>query len=102
MDERTKKGLKWIKHYQENIETISKRLIEREAREILRKHPALVEFVMAMGTCMFKDKHNVIVDLEGKQYLKEFSELVGELNDACMVCGNPMRFTVDGPVVTDW
>lgn len=102
MDESTKKGLEWIRLYQERIDNISKRLVQREAREIMRKHPNLVEFVMAMGACMFMDKYNTIVELESRAYLKEFNELVMWLNDACMVSGNPMRFTVDGPVVTDW
>jgi hypothetical protein len=96
------KALETIDFHCQQIDIISYKLIESEARKILSKHPNLNEFVMAMGSAFFLDKQNRVVQLSDKTYLKPFDELVCRLNEICKVCASPMRCTATGKRITNW
>lgn len=78
------------------------KLIESEARKLMRQHPNLKEFVMTMGTAFFYDKHNQIIDSYEYRYLESFSKMLYDFDERFKVVGVPMRFTADGEMITDW
>ena len=80
--------------------------IEESARQILRKHPHLKEFVMCMGSALFtyddKSGNDVILSLDERSYFGPLYRFLDEWDRVYKYTGEPMRFTVNGPVVTDW
>lgn len=83
-------------------------LIERKARAILRNHPDLDEYVMAMGGWFFtgKDRSHDI-STSSRDYIPWYARPFERMMDAfeemeLKVTGEPMRFTANGPVVSDW
>jgi hypothetical protein len=82
-------------------------VIESKARNILKQHSNLNEFVMCMGTFFFTSKKQInfstnnIIDPVFK-YMEPFYEMVWELNERFNVTGCPMRFTVNGKVISNW
>lgn len=79
--------------------------VEEQARKILRQHPNLTEFVMAMGSCTFSTVINGREDnlgLEDRAYFKPLQDFIWEWNDILGILGEPMRFTADGPVIREW
>lgn len=86
----------------EELCTLASSEVERMAREVLRKRPDIHEFVNAMGATFF-------VDEEGNNEYPFEIEEADELNEFLMewdhkfhISGDPMRFTAEGPKVTDW
>lgn len=98
--------------------------VERLARKILKEHQNLNEFVMGMGMWEITRKIgtrddsggtvvkfqtttesygliNDVVELE-LAYLKPLGDFIDEWDSVLHLTGTPMRFTADGPVVTDW
>jgi len=64
---------------------------------------------MGMGTCCFSDFNenlfsNNYNELDPDRYkdLCDFFEMVYQLNEDCNVMGYPMRFTANGPKITNW
>lgn len=95
------------KHFREMNE-LALQYVEQEARKIMRQHPFCVEFVMGMGSWGFstKDGDDVSYDphysVGSRQYLKALDDFFCDWDESLRITGNPMRFTVDGPIVTDW
>ena len=77
-------------------------LIEQEARRVLKKHPRLKEFIMAMGGCVFTDQNGDAVDFWEASYLEDFNNMVNELDERFHITGTPMRFTATSEIVTEW
>lgn len=89
--------------------------VKQRAREILRTHPSLDEFVMGMGswsftirdsTKMCNDKRILSagdnVDDNDLKYLRPFARFIDEWDPYLHLTGTPMRFTATGKKVTDW
>jgi hypothetical protein len=75
--------------------------VEFAARKILREHKNLNEFVMGMGTCFFsegEENHG----LETYAYMKSLEDFICEWDETLGITGTPMRFTANGPRITDW
>lgn len=104
------------RHYKE-AENLASEFVEAQARAILRKHPHLHEFVMAMGTWFFTKRksrdrsllpgeHAIIspTDYGAPKYIAEgrLARFVYEWDEYLKITGEPMRFTADGPVVREW
>jgi hypothetical protein len=95
----------------------AERYVETLAREVLTKMPELDEFIMAMGTYFFTYKEggenfDPIEQYMGKDYryytrdanevVKPLNEFISEWDNRLHLTGHAMRFTVDGPVKTEW
>lgn len=94
--------------------------VEKSARLILREHQELDEFIMGMGYAGFTVKEgteNIVFcdspDInafspEGSGYhfvgpsLESLAEFLCEWDEYLKITGEPMRFTADGPKVTEW
>jgi hypothetical protein len=94
--------LKQIEELYESASLLALKLIESEARKLLRNHNSLNEFVMAMGSTFFIDKHGEVVDNWRFKYIEQFTDLINDLDDRFHITGTPMRFTANGPIVTNW
>lgn len=91
----------------EEMQRIALAEVERMAREIMRKHPSLREFVMAMGVWFFtqQQRHgrpDRKVDEQDVRHLAGLGRFIDSWDRVLHLTGTPMRFTVDGPVITDW
>ena len=89
-----------ISYHYELACTLSIVKVEELARKILRGHKNLDEFIIAKGGWMYTDKNGN--DIDDKPYMRELSEFIDEWDNYLKITGNPMRFTADGPVVTNW
>ena len=95
------------KHYQA-AETVALKLIEQRARKILKEHPKLKEFVMCMGSAQFTLKNRDVFDSYSTyddtypRYLNPVFDLIDEWDRYLKLTGTPMRFTADGPKITNW
>jgi hypothetical protein len=77
--------------------------IEWAARDILRKHANLGEFVMAMGVATFTDRQTGdTIELGSRAYMATLDGFIGRWDNCLKLTGNPMRFTAYGPTITDW
>lgn len=83
-------------------------LVELEARNILRKNKSLDEFVMAMGSASFTTKKKKgtpyydIVDLGKNPSFKRLNDFINQWDSYLKITGEAMRFTANGPKITDW
>lgn len=76
-------------------------LIEECARAAMRANPKLHEFIMAMGTWFFVDATGKVIDGTPRN-VRRLANIIDEFDGTLRLSGHPMRFTADGPVVTDW
>jgi len=79
--------------------------VEKMAREILAHNPELKEFIMAMGTWFFVDKHGHHIDnADIKEYpaLEPLFSFICKWDNELKITGESMRFTAFGPKITDW
>jgi len=97
-----RKAMETIDFHCQQIDIISAKLVESEARKILLAHPNLKEFIMAMGSAFFTDRQDRVVAISDKSYLKPFDEMICRLDEICRVKGTPMRFTATGKPITNW
>lgn len=105
-----------VADYYEKAEKTASEVVEKMARKILREHPELNEFVMAMGTYFFtyKDGGNLdpisskmnssynYVYYDTEPFLKPLNDFIGEWDSRLKITGDAMRFTANGIKVTDW
>jgi len=77
-------------------------LLERRARAVLEKNPKLDEFVMAMGTWMFTDRHGNAIYPKYQARFKAVYKLIDAWDHCLRLTGNPMRFTAKGETRRDW
>ncbi len=80
-------------------------LIESMARDILRKHPHLDEFVMGMGGCLFTTKDETRaggISPDERSYMKPLNDFLDDWDDLLRMTGSPMRFTAEGNKRTEW
>lgn len=76
--------------------------VEEMARTILRRNRKSVEwFCLGMGTAAFYDMQGYPMDDDDPKF-REFYEFVGEWDSTLHITGEPMKFTADGPKITDW
>lgn len=75
--------------------------IEKQAKQILRSHSSLNEFIMAMGTCFFTTKTDTI-SLYDRPYMSELNKFINRWDDRLKICGDPMRVSATGERITDW
>ncbi len=89
--------------------------VEAEARKILKKRKNLKEFIMAMGTYFFVDKHGNTIDTWESKYInyecrmfnaspsfKKLNDFISEWDEYLKLTGESMRFTSDGIKITNW
>lgn len=83
--------------------------VEYLARTILQQHKNLEEFVISMGVWYFTKKANnalgyEVVDSDSAKYLREsrLAYFLVDWDDELKILSQPMRFTAEGPVRTDW
>ena len=77
--------------------------IESLARNILVDNKQTNEFIMAMGSFFFTSKlGDVIYDKEDLRGYKKLEDFIYSLPKDLCITGEPMRFTKNGPVITDW
>jgi len=103
-------------HYNEACKLACEK-VERMARGILKRHSHLDEFIMAMGSYFFTAKNgkddlqpitqkmNASWDyyyVDTVAYLKPLNDFIGKWDEYLKITGEPMRFTANGPKVTDW
>lgn len=82
--------------------TIASNHVEGMAREVLRKRPDLHEFVSSNSNAYFLTKeghHESIFHVEEAEELENF---ICEWEFKLNVTEGPMRFTADGPKITEW
>ncbi len=105
-----------VADYYEKAEKTASEVVEKMARQILREHPELNEFVMAMGTYFFTYKEGGNLDpisskmnssynyvyYDTEPFLKPLNDFIGEWDSRLKITGDAMRFTADGIKVTDW
>lgn len=80
-------------------------LVEKYAREVLRDHDWLDEFVMAMGVSNFTvHEHDFGVSISEAtgETGSELQTLLDNWDDVLKLTGEPMRFTATGPVRREW
>jgi hypothetical protein len=109
----TKSARKAIEDDYNRAITLALHVVEVEARAILQAHKNLDEFIMGMGRADFTLKKAIItknfvlsagdyVDAYELKYLKPFYKFLNEWDDYLKLTDNPMRFTADGPKITNW
>ena len=76
--------------------------VEALARKILKQHPNLDEYVMAMGTAFFSDCYMETISVYDRAYMRSLSKFLDEWDEYLKLTGEPMRFTADGKKMTDW
>lgn len=72
----------------------------RRAREVLRKHRDLDEFVMAMGSWFFT-KNSESIEYDDSR-CKAVTDFMDEWDSVFNLSGDPMRFHAYGDIVTEW
>lgn len=96
-----KKCLAAIDDYMLAANNLAIKLVEWEARKILREHH-LNEFVMAMGSAFFTNRLYQPIPRGQLKYLKSFEDMIDYLDDRFNIKGIPMRFTASGKRVSNW
>jgi hypothetical protein len=97
-----------IDRYLAASESLALDFIEYEARRIMRDHLHGYEFLMAMGVAYFnKSQHDapdiyIKIGCTNEDCVSELFNFITEYDYCLGLTGNPMRFTADGPKVTDW
>lgn len=89
--------------------------IELIARKVLTENPEYVEFIMAHGThfittkeqglyCVSLTTSNVFADCDEHDYkkIKEVTDILLKWDETYGLTKESIRFTHDGPVVTNW
>jgi|SRR5690349_17618494 len=92
--------------------------IEHRVRELMRRHPELSDFVMAMGIAgigfeYVDDEGNIQTDSlslnhgDDKKFpeyeLSYLADFIAEWDEYLHLTGSPMRIhTADSPIITDW
>lgn len=81
--------------------------VEKLAREILKTHPELSEFTMAMGAYCFSERRpapatDIQLGGEEREFFKPLFDFMNDWDRVLKLSGSPMRFTAEGPVVTEW
>lgn len=79
--------------------TIGLALVEKYAREALRKAPEFEEFVMSNRTWGFTPHASDFIWMEVSEPLLD---LFQKWDGVLKLTGEPMRFTADGPVRREW
>lgn len=83
--------------------------VERLAREILRKNPTLTEFSMGMGVYGFHTQDGRYIDPQEsyinpvvpKRQFRALNSFIDKWNRDLRITGERMRFTADGPKITN-
>ena len=84
------------------LERKASEYVEATARSILRRNKTIKEFVMAMGSAFFYSRDGDVLELDDRKSFKPLKDFIEEWDDLLKITGEPMRFTADGPKVTDW
>ena len=92
-----------------NLAIEAEQIVECLARKVLKRCPYLKEFMMGMGCCEFiatRTDHQdrpVYYDQDNyNQHMTEFFEFIARWGEQFKITGSPMRFTKDGPKITNW
>lgn len=80
-------------------------IVIKHARKILRDNPELKEFTMGMGTWFFVDNDGHYRDYSNVRLFHDlvaFDDFMCRWDETFKLTGQAVRFTADGPLVTDW
>lgn len=102
MNARAKTTSALIEEHMEAAYRLAEKFVISEAREIMRKHKDLREFVCAMGGCHFDNASGDPVHLHDRTYTKSLGEFISDHDDALHITGIGMRFTARGRVIRKW
>jgi hypothetical protein len=105
-----------VADYYKKAEKAASEYVEKMARQILREHKELDEFVMAMGTYFFTYKKGGNLDpisskmnssynyvyYDTEPFLKPLNDFISEWDSVLKITGDAMKFTADGIKITDW
>ena len=91
--------MKRIRKKIQEADSLALDLIESRARNILKEHPNLHEFVMGMGCAFFTDMEKCPTY---PKYGNPVFEIITEFDNILHLTGNPMRFTATGDKLTNW
>ncbi len=106
-----------IDKYYNKASDLALKEVERLARQVLKDHPELDEFIMCMGSYFFTVKNseeNILPYTEKMNiswnyysedtfpYLKPINDFIGKWDNYLKLTGEPMRFTAKGKIVKNW
>lgn len=98
-----------LKKKMDEVFFMSYDITEDLARKILKDNPQLDEFIMCMGSFFFTDKKGNDIDTFNSVVSKRLEKSFQPLNDficdwdnTLKITSEPMRFTANGPKITDW
>jgi len=83
---------------------LADRQVEKMARDIMRKHPNVTAFIMAMGLATFEIKgESDSLGLEDRAYFGPLKRFIDRWDDMLGITGSPMWIKgPDGPVIREW
>lgn len=100
---KTNKANSLIEMYLNKADKIAEEQVETIARRILKDNPQLDEFIMGMGVWFFTTKKGENLSWDNKRgYIEPMIHFLNKWNENLHLTGIPMRFTAEGPKVTDW
>lgn len=90
-----------IEKLQSKAAMLAYKFIEEEARKVMRKHPTVKSFCMAMGRASFYDASGSI-DC-GRPFVKTFYDKADGLDEMFNIYGSPLKIKgKDGEAEYDW
>jgi hypothetical protein len=95
---------KEISFHLDRAATLARAEVERLARKLLREHPNLEAFIMAMGLATFSVKGQAdSLALYERKYFKPLEDFIVKWDSALGLTGDPMWIEgPDGEIKTEW
>ena len=87
-----------VKYFYECAEKAGMDFIQKEALKILRAHPRLIEFEMAMGSATFTTKYREflnVMDEDHPKYMDNLSNFLDDWDDVYHFTGEEMVVKLD-------
>jgi len=105
-----------IDNHLETARDIAINEVIRMARQLMRNHKNLHEFIIAMGSYFFIDDNNDTIEttdqlmnksyeyytVDSFKYFKPLNDFISKWDDTLKLTGEGIRFTADGEIITDW
>lgn len=93
-----------IQYHVDQAYNLARAKVEKMARKILREHPNLEAFIMAMGSATFSVKGQLYsLGLDERAYFRPLDNFINKWDDMLGLTGDPMWITgPDGVIKTEW